>query len=109
MADKQSGADFLQSRGTEEIREVQEVRRAQEVQDDQAVQGVQEARENPTRDHPEQYPTEQPSLFDRFESELNVDPIPVEDLNLEVREEKDKEATKHASSSERKYHTGFGD
>lgn len=65
--------------------------------------------EIPTRDHPEQYPTEQPSLFDMFESEQNVDPIPVEDLNLEVREEKDKEATKHASSSERKYHTGFED
>lgn len=61
------------------------------------------------RDHAEQYPTEEPSLFDMYESERNVDPIPVEDLNLEVREEKNKEATKHASSSERKYHTGFGD
>ncbi|RCX20354.1 hypothetical protein DFP94_10376 [Fontibacillus phaseoli] len=61
------------------------------------------------RDHPEQYPTEQPSLFDRFESERNVDPIPVEDLNLQVRDEKDKEATKQSSSSERKYHTGFED
>ncbi|WP_410769954.1 hypothetical protein [Fontibacillus sp. BL9] len=61
------------------------------------------------RDHPEQYPTEQPSLFDRFESERNVDPIPVEDLNLQVRDEKDKEATKQSSSSERKYRTGFED
>ncbi|WP_334076990.1 hypothetical protein [Paenibacillus sanfengchensis] len=61
----------------------------------------------PGRDHPEQYPTDQPSLFDLHESEQNVDPIPVEDLNLEVREERDKEATKQASSSERKYHTGF--
>lgn len=61
----------------------------------------------PGRDHPEQYPTDQPSLFDLYDSEQNVDPIPVEDLNLEVREERDKEATKQASSSERKYRTGF--
>ncbi|PZE20405.1 hypothetical protein [Paenibacillus xerothermodurans] len=55
------------------------------------------------RDHPEQYPTENESLFDMYESERNVDPIPVEDLNMEVREEKDKEATKTNSSSEKKY------
>lgn len=61
----------------------------------------------PRRDHPEQYPTDQPSLFDLHDSEQNVDPIPVEDLNLEVREERDKEGTKQASSSERKYRTGF--
>ncbi|GIO84376.1 hypothetical protein J25TS5_13080 [Paenibacillus faecis] len=61
----------------------------------------------PGRDHPEQYPTDRPSLFDLHDSEQNVDPIPVEDLNLEVREERDKEATKQASSSERKYRTGF--
>lgn len=61
----------------------------------------------PNRDHPEQYPTDQPSLFDMYESEQHVDPIPVEDLNLEVQEEQDKEATKHASSSDRKYRTGF--
>ncbi|KWX71752.1 hypothetical protein D3C87_2049770 [compost metagenome] len=59
------------------------------------------------RDHPEQYPTENPSLFDLDESERNVDPIPVEDLNLEKQEEKDKESTKHRSSSDKKYHTGF--
>lgn len=59
------------------------------------------------RDHPEQYPTEKPSLFDLDESEQNVDPIPMEDLNLEKQEEKDKEGTKHRSSSDRKYHTGF--
>ncbi|MCA1294370.1 hypothetical protein LBW89_15180 [Paenibacillus sp. alder61] len=61
----------------------------------------------PGRDHPEQYPTDRLSLFDLHDSEQNVDPIPVEDLNLEVREERDKEATKQASSSERKYRTGF--
>lgn len=59
------------------------------------------------RDHPEQYPTEKESLFDLHESEQNVDAIPVEDLNLEQQEEKDKEGTKHRSSSDKKYHTGF--
>jgi hypothetical protein len=58
------------------------------------------------RDHPEQYPTDNESLFDRFESERTVDPIPVEDLNIEQEEEKQKESTKHTSSSERKYRRG---
>lgn len=55
------------------------------------------------RDHPEQYPTGKKSLFDMFKSEQTVDPIPVEDLSLEVREEKNKQATKHRSSSENKF------
>ncbi|RQW10982.1 hypothetical protein EH198_14485 [Paenibacillus rhizophilus] len=59
------------------------------------------------RDHPEQYPTDNPSLFDLHEDELHSDPIPVEDLKLEKQEEPDKEATKHRSSSDKKYHTGF--
>ncbi|ANS73570.1 hypothetical protein AWM70_02400 [Paenibacillus yonginensis] len=58
-------------------------------------------------DQPEQYETDTESLFDRFESERNVDPIPVEDLNEEVKEERNKEETKHHSSSEKKYLTGF--
>ena len=59
------------------------------------------------RDNPEQYPTEKESLFDLHESEQNVDPIPMEDLTLEKQEEKNKEETKHRSSSDKKYHTGF--
>lgn len=59
------------------------------------------------RDHPEQYPTENESLFDLHESEQHVDPIPMEDLNLEKQEERNKEATKQRSSSDKKYHTGF--
>ncbi|MDP4097411.1 hypothetical protein OIN60_11585 [Paenibacillus sp. P96] len=55
------------------------------------------------RDHPEQYPTDKPSLFDLFESEQNVDPIPMEDLNMEQQEENRHEETKHQSSSENKY------
>lgn len=54
-------------------------------------------------DHPEQYATEKESLFDRFDSELNVDPIPVEELNEKVKDEEDKDHTKNTSSSEKKY------
>lgn len=56
-----------------------------------------------TMDHPEQYETEKESLFDRFESEQHVDPIPMEDLKEEKREEKDGHHTKNTSSSEKKY------
>lgn len=54
-------------------------------------------------DHPEQYKTNNQTLFDRFESEQNVDPIPMEDLKIELREEKQKHKTKDQSSSEEKY------
>ncbi|MBN3554316.1 hypothetical protein JYA63_08575 [Fictibacillus nanhaiensis] len=54
-------------------------------------------------DNPEQYKTDQQSLLDKFESEQNVDSIPMEDLKQEKREEKDKKATKNSSSSEEKY------
>jgi hypothetical protein len=59
------------------------------------------------RDHPEQYPTDKKSLFDQFKSEQNVDPIPMEDLKLEQKGEKQKEKTKDNSSSARKYKSGF--
>lgn len=55
------------------------------------------------RDHPEQYPTENENLFDKFKSQQTVDPIPLEDLKLQVEDEKRKEETKHKSSSENKY------
>ncbi|WP_227936754.1 hypothetical protein [Alkalihalobacillus deserti] len=55
------------------------------------------------RNHPEQYPTEKESLFDQFESEQHVDPIPMEDLKQELRDQKNKHKTKNDSSSERKY------
>ncbi len=53
-------------------------------------------------DRPEQYPTDQKSLFDQFKSHQNVDPIPMEDVKLEEREEKEKHETKKDSSSEQK-------
>lgn len=55
------------------------------------------------RDHPEQYPTEKESLFDKFKSQQTVDAIPVEDLNIQVQDEKNKDKTKNESSSENKY------
>lgn len=58
-------------------------------------------------DNPEQYKTDQESLFDKFESEQNVDSIPVEDLNEEVKEERNKEETKHTSSTQKKYKVDF--
>lgn len=58
-------------------------------------------------DQPEQYPTDKESLFDKFESERNVDPIPMEDLNEEKHEEKEKHHSKDTSSSEKKYKTGM--
>ncbi len=58
-------------------------------------------------DNPEQYPTENESLFDKFKSEQTVDPIPVEDLKEEQLEEKEKHHSKDTSSSEKKYRTGM--
>ncbi|MFP7395034.1 hypothetical protein SFC57_15745 [Niallia circulans] len=58
-------------------------------------------------DNPEQYPTENESLFDKFETEQTVDPIPMEDLKEEQREEKAKHDTKNTSSSVKKYKTGM--
>ncbi|KLV22052.1 hypothetical protein ABW02_22085 [Niallia circulans] len=58
-------------------------------------------------ENPEQYPTENESLFDKFEIEQTVDSIPMEDLKEEQREEKAKHDTKNTSSSEKKYKTGM--
>lgn len=56
-----------------------------------------------SRDHPEQYPTDNESLFDMWESEKHVDPIPMEDLTIEKQDEKNKTKTKNSSSTDRKY------
>jgi len=55
------------------------------------------------KDHPEQVKTDNKSMHDRFEEEQNVDAIPLEDLKIEQREEKDKHKTKNNSGSEEKY------
>lgn len=44
--------------------------------------------QNGKMDNPEQYKTEKESLFDKYESEKNVDPIPVEDLKQEKERRK---------------------
>ncbi|MGF9695717.1 MULTISPECIES: hypothetical protein [Paenibacillus] len=59
------------------------------------------------RDNPEQFPTEKESLLDQFEEEQTVDPIPLEDLNMEQQEEKNKDQTKSNSSTEEKYRADF--
>jgi hypothetical protein len=58
-------------------------------------------------DNPEQYETKTTSLHDKFDSELTVDPIPMEDLKQEKREEKDKHHTKDSSSSEKKFNVDY--
>lgn len=58
-------------------------------------------------DNPEQYETTTESLHDKFESELNVDTIPLEDLRQEKLEEKDGHHTKDDSSSEKKYNVDY--
>ncbi|MFS0727987.1 hypothetical protein [Paenibacillus sp. 1P07SE] len=62
-----------------------------------------DTRQEGTRDNPEQYPTDKESQFDKFISQRNVDPLPMEDLTLEMEEEKRKTETKHQSSSANKY------
>lgn len=56
-----------------------------------------------TRDHAEQYPTEEKTLFDRFETQQTVDPIPTEDIKIEKQDERNKTKTKNESSTENKY------
>lgn len=58
-------------------------------------------------DNPEQYETTKKSLHDRFESELTVDSIPMEDLKQEKKEEKDGHHTKDSSSSEKKFNVDY--
>lgn len=58
-------------------------------------------------DHPEQYKTKEESLFDTFPEEKNVDPLPMEDLKLEKREERNKKKQKNHSSTQEKYKVDF--
>ncbi|MBU5351183.1 hypothetical protein KQI74_02755 [Paenibacillus barcinonensis] len=58
-------------------------------------------------DQPEQYKTENESLLDRYEQEQTVDPIPMQDLNMEAQEEKNKHQTKSNSSTEEKYRADY--
>ncbi|MCT4782407.1 MULTISPECIES: hypothetical protein [Exiguobacterium] len=53
-------------------------------------------------DNPDALDTEKESIYDQ-EGMETVDPIPVEDLNQEMKEEKEKRKTKNDSSSEKRY------
>ena len=53
-------------------------------------------------DNPDMVNTDKESLFDKHEDMQTVDPIPVEELNEEVKDEKDKRGTKQSSGSEKK-------
>lgn len=54
-------------------------------------------------DNPDLVDTEKESIYDMHEDMQTVDPIPVEELNEKVKDEKDKRSTKKTSSSEKRY------
>lgn len=54
-------------------------------------------------DNPDMLNTEKESLFDMHEDMKTVDPLPMEELNDQVKDEEDQENTKSTSGSERKY------
>ncbi len=54
-------------------------------------------------DNPEHTLTDKEHILDKFEEEQNVDPIPIEDLRQENKEERHKHDTKQSSSSEKKF------
>ena len=57
------------------------------------------------RDETEQRVTDQDeTLFERFKEEETVDPMPMEDIRLEQKEEKNKTKTKNESGSENIHH-----
>ncbi|WP_042471452.1 hypothetical protein [Bacillus ndiopicus] len=53
--------------------------------------------------NPDVLDTDKESIFDMHEDMKTVDAIPVEDLNEQVKDERDKNNTKHTSSSEKRY------
>ena len=53
-------------------------------------------------DNPDMVNTDKESLFDKHEDMQTVDPIPVEELNEEVKDERDKRGTKQSLGSEKK-------
>ncbi|WP_409253958.1 hypothetical protein V1502_08690 [Bacillus sp. SCS-153A] len=58
-------------------------------------------------DNPEQYDKDKQSILDKYDSEQNVDPLPLEDIREEEIEERNKSNTKDQSSSERKYQQDY--
>lgn len=58
--------------------------------------------DGPRMDNPENLKTDKESIYDMHEDMKHVDPIPLEDLKMEEREEKNHHDTKSESSSEEK-------
>lgn len=54
-------------------------------------------------DNPDMLNTEKESLFDMHDDMKTVDPLPMEELNDQVKDEENQEDTKSTSGSERKY------
>lgn len=54
-------------------------------------------------DNPDLLNTEKESIFDMDEDMKTVDPIPVEELNEKVKDEKNHRNTKSTSASEKRY------
>lgn len=54
-------------------------------------------------DTPDMLNTEKQSIYDMHEDMQTVDAVPMEELNDQVKDEKDKSHTKDTSGSERKY------
>jgi len=54
-------------------------------------------------DNPDVVKTDKESLFDMHEDMQTVDPIPVEELNENVKDERNHRKTKDSSSSEDRY------
>lgn len=54
-------------------------------------------------DNPDLVDTDKESLFDIDEDMKNVDPIPVEELNEKVKDERNHRSSKSTSSSDKRY------
>ena len=54
-------------------------------------------------DNPDDLDTEKESIFDQHEDMQTVDPIPMEELNEKVRDEKNHSSTKNTSSTDKRY------
>lgn len=55
--------------------------------------------------NPDVLNTEKESIFDMHEDMKTVDPIPVEELNEKVKDEKNKKKTKNTSSTDTRYNS----
>ncbi|MFY0521375.1 hypothetical protein ACOMCU_26695 [Lysinibacillus sp. UGB7] len=53
--------------------------------------------------NPDVLDTDKESIFDKHEDMKTVDPIPVEELNDKVKDEKNKTKTKNTSATDKRY------